>query len=259
MLPETKPILFKTPQEFDVVEIYPIHDLHYGNAMFNEKKWNRLKAEILAQPNRYCIFVGDMMENATPNSKSDIFTQTHSPDWQKEWFADQLLSLADKTIAIIPGNHETNRTTKICGLYPLYDCAKYAKIEDRYRQGYAVVDIGVGKSGHGGGKQAHYVGYAVHKAKDMKNFSTADILEGFDFVLYGHDHDPKDHPRSHLCYDTKNKAVVQRDVETVNCGAFLDFGGYAPTSGYRPLSSKMYKLILHGERVKQIETLGFRP
>lgn len=31
MLPETKPILFNCPKEFDEIEIFPVHDLHYGS------------------------------------------------------------------------------------------------------------------------------------------------------------------------------------------------------------------------------------
>ena len=64
MFPETKPILFKTPGKFNSIEIYSIHDLHYGNECFDLQRWNALKKEILEQPNRYVIWVGDLFENA---------------------------------------------------------------------------------------------------------------------------------------------------------------------------------------------------
>lgn len=38
MYSETKPILFNCPKEYDTVEIYPIHDLHYGSEQFNLRK-----------------------------------------------------------------------------------------------------------------------------------------------------------------------------------------------------------------------------
>lgn len=256
MFHEKKPILFSCPPEYDTVEIYLIHDLHYGNECFDKKKWKRLKEEILSAPNKFCVIVGDMFENALPTSKGNIFTQFATPQEQKEWITAQFIDLKDRIIGIIPGNHEYNRTTKACGLYPLYDCALLAGIGERYRNSYAFVDIGVGKGGHTPGRQVRYVGYLIHRAKDSKMYSTADSIDGIDFMVYGHDHDPKDHPRKKLVYDNKNKFVVEKDIEVLDGGAFLDYGGYAPISGYRPLSSKIYKLVLDGS-TKSLSTIGF--
>lgn len=256
MFSEKKPILFSCPPEYDTIELYLIHDVHYGNECFDKRKWKRLKEEILAVPNRYCLIVGDIMENALPTSKGNVFTQFASPQEQKEWAIEQFSDLAERIIAVVPGNHEYNRTTKACGLYPLYDCALFAGIGERYRNSYAVVDIGVGTGGHTPGRQVRYVGYLVHKARDTRMYSTADSIDGIDFMVYGHDHDPKDHPRKKLVYDNKNKYIVEKDIEVVDGGAFLEFGGYAATSGYRPLSSKLYKFILDGKR-KCISTVGF--
>ena len=102
------------------------------------------------------------------------------------------------------------------------------------------------------------VGFVTHKARDLKGWSTADTLEGFDFMCYGHDHDPKEHSRAHLVYDGKNKKVGVKSIETVNCGSFLDYGGYAARAAYRPPSDKLYKLVLcpSGDK-KQMQTVGF--
>lgn len=259
MLPETKPIIFKAPREFQEIEIYPIHDLHYGNAQFNLSRWKKLKEEILAQENRYCVIVGDMLEMAVPGSKSDVFSQTVPPDVQKEWAAYEMGELKDRIIAVVPGNHEHNRATKICGLHPLYDACCWARIQDKYREAFAVLDIGVGSRKGSDTRQNKFYGYITHKAKDLKNWSTADVLEGFDFLMYGHDHDPKDHARGHLVYDPSNKTVFTKSIETINCGSFLDYGGYAAMSAYRPPSDKLYKLILCPTRSKEnaMKTIGF--
>lgn len=257
MLPDMKPIIVTTPAEYETVEIFPIHDLHYGNGQFNLNKWKKLKAMILEQPNRYCVFVGDMMEMAVPGSKSDVFSQTATPEAQKEWISFEMSELAERTLAVVSGNHEHNRATKICGLYPLYDAACWARVQDKYRENFAVLEIAVGTRYKN--RQHHYFGFITHKARDLKNWSTADTLEGFDFLLYGHDHDPKEHSRAHLVYDAKNKTVTTKCVETVNCGSFLTYGGYASREAYRPPSDKMYKLVLcpTGDREKKIETVGF--
>jgi predicted phosphodiesterase len=259
MQSDMTPVLFNCPRDFRSVEIYPIHDLHYGNEQFDLAKWKRLKEEILSQPNRYCVLVGDLMEMAVPNSKSDVFSQTVPPDVQKEWISYEMEQLKERIIAVVGGNHEHNRATKLCGLYPLYDACCWARIQDRYRENFAVIDIGVGARSGVQQRQYHYVGFATHKAKELKNWSTVDTLEGFDFMLYGHDHDPKEHARAHLVYDTKNKNVLTKTVETVNCGSFLTYGGYAARAAYRPPADKLYKLVLcpKNDTDKQMKTIGF--
>ena len=260
MIADMTPILFRAPMAYETIVIYVVHDVHYGNHLFQSEKWKRLKAEILSKPNHFVIFVGDLMEMAVPGSKSDMFSQTVPPDAQKEWVAYELGELAKegRVIAVVSGNHEHNRATKICGLYPLYDACCWARIQDKYRENFAVVDIAMGDR-KSNGKQYHYVGFVTHKAKDLKNWSTADTLEGFDFLLYGHDHDPKEHARAHLVYDTKNKIVKTKCIETINCGSFLSYGGYAARAGYRPPSDKMYKIVLCPTSIKEkkIETVGF--
>ena len=259
MQPDTKPIIFDTPMEFGEIEIYPIHDLHYGNRQFNEDKWKKLKAEILAQPNRYCVMVGDLMEMAIPGSKSDVFYQAVPPEIQKEWVANEMVELSDRIIAVTPGNHEHNRSTKICGLHPLYDACCWARIQDRYRDNYAVLDIGVSRRGGTQARQYRYFGYLTHKAKESKAWSTVDTLEGFDFMVYGHDHTPKEVPRAHLVYDPQQKKVRTKPIETVNAGSFLKYGDYAARDAYRPASEKLYKLILcpRNNIEKRMATFGF--
>ena len=257
MYPETKPIIFNCPRDYESIELFPIHDLHYGNECFNLAKWNRLHDLILSEPNRYVVWVGDLMENAIPGSKSSVFDQMYSPQEQKEYITALFKEFKHRTIAILDGNHEHNRSTRAAGLYPLYDCACIAGIPERYRTAYAVMDIGVGNDSHYmKGRQTHYVGYATHHAKTQKNFASADMLEGFDFFMYGHDHEPDDHPRAKIIYDARNHSVSFKDVEMINCGAFLRFGGYGARGGGRPKSDKLYKVILYGGE-KNIETLGY--
>lgn len=255
---ETEAIQFKCPTEYDTVEVYPVHDLHYGNECFDSRKLDALIIDILSAPNRYVVFIGDLLENAIPGGKSDMFTQRKTPHEQKEFITELFRKMADRIIAITDGNHEINRSTRHAGLYPLYDCACIAGLSDKYRTAYAAMDISVGTNYHGDKKrQAHYIGFATHKAKLLKAFASVDELEGFDFMLYGHDHEPQDHPRGKLVYDGTKKKVYFKSVEMVNCGSFLKYGGYGAQSGYRPKSEKMYKLVLHSGFKKQIETVGF--
>lgn len=255
-LPDEKPILFKTKRELPYVDIYFIHDVHYGSELFDSKKWENIKAKILSDDKAFVCFIGDLMENALPNSKSDTFNQKHSPAEQKEWVIEQLKAFKDKTIAVVPGNHEYNRTTKNCGLYPLYDCCLLAGIGDKYRDTIAFIDIGVGISKNCSKKQVHYFGQIQHKAKDIKTVHSSDYTDGIDFFASGHDHEPKDRPRAKLVFDKHNKVIFKRNIECINCGSFCFYGGYGSKGAYRPQSDKMYLLrLFSGEN--RMETTGF--
>lgn len=249
------PILISLPKSLSRVEILIAADVHTGSAEFDEKKWEQFE-ELLQRPDTFVIFAGDQMEYATRSSKSDVYTQTMSPSMQKRWWIEHLRKYKSKVLCIVDGNHEFNRASKDADDFPLYDIALALGIEDRYRSEAAFVDIGVGDGGHGRGKQVHYVFRVQHQARNNVNFGTADGFEGIDVFVSGHTHKPQDLPRPKMVYDTKNKSVSQRDIENIVSGHFLRYGGYGERAGYRPSSTKLYSVILSGEK-KIIETRGF--
>lgn len=256
MTPEETPIVVNFP-EHDSIEIFPIHDLHYGSSLFDAHKWNALTSLILSEPNRMVVFVGDLMENSIPSSShSDCFEQTATPREQQAFVESVFKQFSDRTLAIVDGNHEYNRSSRTCGLYPLYNAACIARVDEKYRSAFAVLDIGVGNISK---RISRAVGFITHRAKDMKSFASVDALEGFDFLFCGHDHDPHDHPRAHLCYDHQRRELSRKSIEQIDSGSFLRFGGYGARAGYRPQSDKLYKLVIRAKPDRQIsmETVGF--
>ena len=251
-----KPIIKSTPQEFRAIDVYVIGDLHYGSAQFDERKWNVVKDEILSAQNRYVVFVGDLMENAVPGSRSSVFEQICNPQDQKEFVVQQFVDLKDRILSIIDGNHEKNRSYKYAGLFPLFDAAVIAGIPELYRPHFAFVDVGVGARKKDPSQQTHYVIYTSHKAKDNKNYCSSDFVENVDLFCYGHDHSGKSEPRGKLIYDTKLKMVRQATVATIDGGSFLRYGGYAADNAYRPNADTLYKATLLGEE-KRICITGF--
>jgi hypothetical protein len=241
----------------EYANIFFIHDWHFGSELFDNKKWEKFKRKVLSDDHSFVCWIGDMMENAIPGSKSDPLLQKLSPFEQKEMFIEQLIDFGDKTISVVPGNHEYNRTTKVCGLYPVYDACERAGIGDRYRNIIAFINLGVGVSKKDPkNKQVHYFGQVQHASREAKNYGYSDYTDGIDFFAFGHDHCPIDRPRAKMVFDHHNKVVYKRNVENINCGSFCKFGGYGAKSAYRPQSDKMYKLrIFSGE--KKMETTGF--
>lgn len=250
------PIQISLPYEAESAEILIASDPHNGSTNFSERKWSAFE-KLIMQPNTYVIFVGDQMEYATRQSKSDVYTQTLSPRQQKDWWIEHLRPIVKegKCLCVVDGNHEYNRASKDADDFPLYDIALALGIEDRYRSEGAFVDIGLGRVGRAG-KQVHYVLRVQHQARNNANHGTADGFEGIDVFVSGHTHKPMDKPLGKLIYDTSNKAVYEKTVENVVGGHFLDYGGYGERAGYRPTSQKLYSIILSGKK-KSIETRGF--
>jgi len=257
MRSDYEPIIFNTPRDFSEIILYPLHDLHKGNELFNEQKWERVKNEILSEPNHYCIIIGDAMENAIPGSASSVWESNMHPQAQKEWVATQLTDLQDRVIAVVDGNHERNRSTRFCDMHPLFDCCVLAGIGDRFRSHFAFADIGVGTRKKDASQQTRYVTFAIHKAKSLSQWASCDWTENTDIFLTGHTHNPLDVPRGKLVYDTKLKQASIKTCEYINNGSFVDmFGGYGADNGYRPSAQKFYKLVLNGPE-KRISTIGY--
>lgn len=255
MFPENIPVVFTST--YERVELLPVHDLHYGNECFDTHKWNQVLNWLRQDKSHLVAFIGDLMEFATPNSKGNPMTSLYTPLEQRQFCEGVFKEFADQIVCVTDGNHE-QRSVRSTGLYPLYDACCIARIEEKYRSAYAgiILRIGSGKDRHKEDPQLYYI-FATHKAKTLKNFASCDALEGFDVFLYGHDHEPLDHPRAKLCIDTRRKTICRKNIENINCGSFLNYGGYAAHAGYRPKSDKMYKIVMYGGENKHIETIGF--
>lgn len=254
-LPDNIPIICNLPKDIEYADIFFLHDIHFGSELFNEQKWKSLKKKIQESEFSYVCWIGDVIENAIPNSKSDMFTQKYSPAQQKEWATQELFELRNKTISVVSGNHEHNRTTNTSGLYPLYDMCLIVGIDKKYRDTISYLDIEVGKS-RDKNKQVHYFGQTQHVARENKNYGTSDYTDGIDFFAFGHDHTPTDRPRAKMVFDHHNKVIYKRNIENINCGSFCEFGGYGAKGAYRPQSDKVYKLRVFGGE-KKMETIGF--
>lgn len=256
-LPDWQPICRNLPREMEYANIFFIHDWHFGSELFDNKKWEKFKRKVLNDDHSFVCWIGDMMENAIPGSKSDPLLQKLSPFEQKEVFIEQLIDFGDKTISVNPGNHEYNRSTKTCGLYPVYDACERAGIGDRYRNIIAFINLGVGVSKKDPkNKQVHYFGQTQHKAKDCRSYGTSDFTDGIDWFAFGHDHRPGDNPRAKLVFDRQNNVIYKRNIENIDCGSGCVFGGYGAQNACRPQSDKMYMLTIFGEE-KRMETSGF--
>ncbi len=89
MLADTEMIIHKFPDRKDLL-IYPVSDVHLGAAEHMEREWESFCKQILYQKNVYVILGGDLINNATKNSVSNVFDETMRPREQKKRMVELL-------------------------------------------------------------------------------------------------------------------------------------------------------------------------
>ena len=61
------------------ITIYPIADIHLGAAEYNESAWREFRSRILEEENSYITLGGDLLNNATKSSVSNVYEETMRP------------------------------------------------------------------------------------------------------------------------------------------------------------------------------------
>ena len=118
----------RLPKTFSHINIYTFGDKHIGSAQANiqllKKQINDVKADELG----VLIICGDMLDFGLKNSKTNIYESVLTPFQQKELLYELLEPVAEKIIAIIPGNHE-DRGFQRNWINPMYDVACSLKLK----------------------------------------------------------------------------------------------------------------------------------
>lgn len=251
-------IMHRLSPDLKNIIVYPVSDLHDGDAYSNTRLWYRFKNHVLSQDNAFITIQGDMTNNALKNSKSNVYQATKSPREQKIWLRDELRDLRERILCIEPGNHES-RSTKETDDCLIYDIACQLNIEHLYRPNTAFINIKFGKRrsldqpasfnimamhGSGGGGQT---GASINKIARVANY-----YENVDIVIMGHVHRNAVERVQKLILNTKTGKVYTRDQLHVISAPFQEYGGYALNAMLSPSSTSRQpiELIAHSEEFK---------
>lgn len=243
----------------DIV-IYPISDLHVGAKEFMPKKWRAFKEKIKNEPNSYIVLNGDLINNATRSSVSNVYEETMRPGEQKKWVADELKDIKDKIIAVVSGNHE--RRNKDVDDDPTYDICAKLDIEDIYRQNAAFVKIQLGDIKGAGSKNPTYTLCLTHGAGGgvmtggsvNRNERFGYIIDGLDCLIVGHVHKGFITKPQKINIDCHNNKIAFKQFVSISCTSWLEYGGYALQKMLTPASNDIQKIKLCGNK-KEISTI----
>lgn len=238
----------------DDINIYPIADMHVGAKEFLQKNWQTFKKKLRSEENSYIILDGDLMNNATRSSVSNVYEDIMTPLEQREWLVDELNDIKDKILAVTAGNHcKRNRDVDN---HPIYDICRIIGIADRYRENMAFLKIQIGNIKGEGKKNPTYMIALNHGAGGNRNKSEnySYIIEGIDCLIVAHTHKGSlDYP-TRLVIDKHNNKITEHDCGLITCTSWLGYAGYAVAKMYKPSGHRLHKIILSGKE-KLVQTL----
>lgn len=247
MLSDYTLIQHHIPERKDI-RIYPISDVHLGAAEHMTREWELFCQKIADEPDSYVILGGDLLNNATRSSVSNVFEETMRPREAKRIMTEMLKPLSPKILCAVSGNHE--RRNRDVDDDITYDIMCKLDIENLYRENIAFVKLQFGevenRSKRDGKKNPTYVLAVTHGSGGgmiggvaNRNSKFALCLDGVDALVVGHSHHPYVSQSSKIKVDPHNNNILVRPFKVVSMTSWLSWGGYAaakmlPPTGFAP-------------------------
>jgi predicted phosphodiesterase len=220
-----------------------------------ESAWREFRTKILEDPDAYLILCGDLINNATRTSVSNVFDEVMRPREQKRVMAEMLEPLRDRILCAVPGNHE-GRSGKDADDDPIYDICAKLDIEDVYRENMAFVKIQCGDKDGNGAKNPTYVIAVVHgnggglltggAVNRAERFGYA--IDGADVLVLGHTHKPFTTQPGKIKINPYNNQAAVKPFKVVSVTSWLEYGGYAARKNLLPTTHAPQILRLSGNR-----------
>ncbi len=216
------------------ITIIPISDVHLGAAEHMAKEWGSFIQQVKSTPNCYVTLGGDLINNATRNSVSNIFEETMRPREQKRVIVEMLEPIKDRILCACSGNHE-RRSGKDADDDPTYDIMCKLDLEHIYRENIAFMKIQFGRRDACGSLNPTYIFAVTHGAGGgiltggsvNKNERFGYVVDGMDCLIVGHTHKPWVTQPSKIKIDAHNNKVSIKPFKIVSSTSWLEYGGYA--------------------------------
>ena len=258
MLPDFEMVIHKFPDGKDIT-IIPLADVHLGAKECMEQQFIKFINTIRDKPDVYLILGGDLLNNCTRSSISNIFEETMRPKEAKRMMAQILDPVKDKILCAVSGNHE-RRSGKDADDDPMYDICAKLDIEDRYRENIAFLkcqfgtdtkENGVRQAGdyrpcyvlavtHGNG------GGAFTSGAVLKGERTGYAMDGVDALIFGHTHKIFTSVHGKLTVDARNNKVSVKPFRVINMTSWLEYSSYAMQKMLLPTTHSLHTITLCG-------------
>ena len=249
------------------ITIYPISDVHLGSLEHNSEEWNKFIEKIKTETDSYVILVGDLMNNATRSSVSNVFDDVMRPREQKKLLIKYLEPMKDKILCAVSGNHE-RRSIKDVDDDPMYDIMCKLDLEHLYRQNMAFMKVQLGtRYCKGSSKPVTTYTFAVTHGTGGGIFTGASVtrnerfgytVDGLDCLITGHTHKGIVSKPAKIVIDPRNDVISIKPFTVITSQSWMSYGGYAMQKMLLPAANATadagQKLVL-GLKQKNIKVI----
>lgn len=235
--------------KYDVLELIPLGDAHYGSKEFNLDKFKANIEYVRKTKNARVILMGDLVDIGLRDSiGGGTFDNIMEPEKQMEDIVDLLTPIKKKILCLLGGNHEERiRIRTSIDINKLIAKA----LDTVYVGSMCLLKIMVGK--------INYVVFAAHGSTGALSpagkINAVMRYGGYidaDLYLMGHVHELAHHTTEYFRVDIGNKMIIKDKRHYVVTGHFLNYGGYAEAKGYAPgkTGSPNIKLFKEKKRIR---------
>lgn len=261
MLSDFEMIVHESPTKNDLT-IIPISDVHLGAKEHAAREWAAFCDSILKTPHIYITLGGDLINNATRSSVSNVFDDTMRPREQKKLMVEMLTPIKDRILCAVTGNHE-RRSTKDVDDDPTYDIMCKLDLEHLYRENIAFIKIRMGDFGGRGTLNPTYTLAVTHGSGGgiltggavNRNERFGYAVDGLDCLIVGHTHKPFITQPSKIVIDGHNNRVSVKPFKVVSSTSWLGYGGYAAQKMLLPASHALQTITLKANKKEIIVTM----
>ena len=262
ILPDQVIIERKFPDRQDIT-IIPVADVHLGAKECMEQEFFDFLKMVENTPNVYLVLAGDLINNATKSSVSNVFEDRYRPSEQKKMMAKLLEPVKDRILCAVPGNHEA-RSGKDADDCPLYDILCKLDIEDIYRENIAIVKIRMGDNQKSEGRRnptyilavTHGNGGGVYTGASLnRNERFGYVFDGVDALITGHTHKPVVSSPSKIKIDPRHNKISITPFKVITATSWLEYGGYAARKMLLPASHNLQTMTLFGKKKEIVITM----
>lgn len=265
MLSDFEMIVHQFPGDITII---PVSDVHLGAAEHMEKEWLSFLDMVAKTPNIYLTIGGDLLNNATKFSLSNVYDEVLRPSVAKRMMAEMLEPIKDRILCAVTGNHE-RRSSRDVDQDPMYDIMCKLDLEHLYRENMAFVKIQLGRQenengirtggyqrpsynlvvthGSGGGI---YTGTAV-----LRNERFGYVVDGMDCLIVGHTHKPFTTQPGKIVIDPRNNQVSVKPFKVISSTSWLDFAGYAMQKMLLPTTHCLHTIQLSSSHKEMVVTM----
>lgn len=267
MLPDFELITHDLRGGHDVT-IIPVSDVHLGAAECMEKEFMEFVKMVKDSEHVYITLGGDLLNNATKSSVSNIYDEVYRPSTAKRMMANILEPIRDRILCAVGGNHE-RRSSRDVDDDITYDIMTKLDIEDLYRENIAFLklQLGVAETRSGGvnaGKcrptyciaVTHGSGGGVLTGAGVnRNERFGYAIDGVDALIVGHTHKPYTTQPGKVVVDPRNNQISVKPFKVISSTSWLSFGGYAAQKMLLPSTHCLQKLQLSGDHKEMAVTM----